>query len=130
MGNIVRFVHSWFGDTESYVLGTPLRVNRTPLDTPLLVAYYTLISQIGQTLSDERKMTVEMQFGTSFNLLDGLLHAVILPSRLLDRDGVKAKIRHQWRAVPISYPTFGASCPTQYSAVIRQKYFENYQGWV
>jgi hypothetical protein len=100
------------------------------VDAPddLVKQYVNMLHDAEVSKADDRRSAIEFQATTKVMLKDDL-QAVVLPEALLDQYGLRQVILREWNALPITYPTFGATSPSEYTPVIRDrviKFYEKY----
>lgn len=111
-------VKTFYKKNEDYLLGN---VKRLPTGVPVdavVQKYLSLLKDRKTETSDDRRSAIEIQTKDDIDLKTSLL-AVVLPTDLLKDQNVRHTLLQKWGVLPITYPTFAATNPTEYSSVIR-----------
>ena len=86
----------------------------------LVKQYVNMLHDAEVSKADDRRSAIEFQATSRVSLKDDL-QAVVLPEALLDEYGLRHTILSEWNALPITYPTFSATSPAEYTGVIRDR---------
>jgi hypothetical protein len=91
-------------------------------------------SDSGQSTSDDRRQTIEIQTNSHVHLkaesitspngtttVQNKVLAVILPQRALDDPAILEAVTQIWKAKPLTYQLYKFTRPSEYHAVIREK---------
>lgn len=115
-----KLVDVLYEDNRSYLYGACQPLDRF-VDAPddLVKQYVNMLHDAEVSRADDRRSVVEFQATTKVSLKDDL-QAVVLPEALLDQFGLREMILKQWNALPITYPTYKATSPSEYTSVIRE----------
>lgn len=101
-----RHVKAFFGSNKNYYLSR-LRKDLTIEPTQLVANAYTSIqSNTGQTNSDDRRSTIEVQLSADVALSEATVMAVALPEAFLEDDQLRELIVDRWKADPIPYDIY------------------------
>lgn len=111
-------VKALYQENGEYLLGNVKKRLQGVPAKGLVRRYVELLRDSSTEASDDRRSAVEIQTNQDVDLASQLL-AVVLPARLLDDVNVRNTVIQRWGALPITYPTYAATNPTEYSAVIR-----------
>jgi hypothetical protein len=124
-----KLVDVFYKDSRSYLYGHCQPLSAFVGASPAIVEQYVnMLHDADVSRADDRRSAVEIQ-ATKKVLLKDDLQAVVLPEALLDDYGLKRAILEDWNALPITYPTFHATSPSEYAPVIRDRvvaFYETY----
>lgn len=101
-----RHVKAFFGNNKNYYLSR-LRKDLSLDPTQLAAKAYTSIqTNTGQTKSDDRRSTIEVQVSADILLNENTVMAVALPEAFLENDQLRELIVDKWQADPIPYDIY------------------------
>jgi hypothetical protein len=122
-----KLVDVLYKDNRSYLYGACQPLDQF-VDAPnvLVTQYVKMLHDAEVSKADDRRSVVEFQATTTVSLKDDL-QAVVLPEALLDQFDLRRTILNEWNALPITYPTFEATSPSDYTPVIRDRVVTFYQ---
>ena len=122
-----KLVEVVYKDNRSYLKGVcqPLTEFADASDD-LVKQYVNMLHDVEVSRADDRRSAVEFQTTTRVSLQNDL-QAVVLPEALLDEYGLRQAILKEWNALPITYPTFNATSPSEYTGVIRDRVITFYE---
>ncbi len=125
-----KLVDVFYKDNRTYLLGQCRPLSEFVGASPDLVKkYVNMLHDVEVSRADDRRSAVEFQATTTVVLKDDV-QAVVLPEALLDDHGLKRAILEDWNALPITYPVFQATSPSEYAPVIRDRvvaFYETYR---
>lgn len=116
-----KLVDVFYKDNRSYLVGQCQPLSDFVGASPDIVKQYVnMLHDVEVSRADDRRSAVELQATTKVSLVNDL-QAVVLPEALLDDYVLKRVILEDWNALPITYPTFRATSPSEYAPVIRDR---------
>lgn len=115
-----KLVDVLYKNNRSYLYGVCQPLDQF-VDAPdvLVKQYVNMLHDPEVSRADDRRSVIEFQATTKVSLSDDL-QAVVLPEALLDQFGLRELVLKRWNALPITYPTFKATSPSEYTSVIRE----------
>ena len=122
-----KLVDVLYKDNRSYLYGhcQPL-TDLADINNDLIERYVRMLHDTDVSRADDRRSAVEFQATKRVSLKNDL-QAVVLPEALLDDFNLRRTMLEDWHALPITYPTFNATCPAEYSGVIRDRVLAFYE---
>ena len=115
-----QVIHVLYENSREYFLGRPKDATRLSFETgEVATKYFDLLNDPLIYKSDDRRSAIEVVSRSQLSLRNNI-EVVILPERFLDEEDLRRAIIEDWSAKIITYPTWQATCPSDYSLSVKQ----------
>jgi hypothetical protein len=115
-----KVVATFFGDNDRYYMGHCVPGRTFSVLEMEAQCYYSLIQAMSLLSADDRKGTIEIQFGSSLDLNETNVIAVIAPEFFWDDDAISDFVCTDLNAEPLSYDCYHAQ-PAEDTRAIMQE---------
>jgi len=116
--SICKVISYFFETNERYYNGRPKReVEFDSMDFELQ-SYFELIKRVGQSKTDDRKASIEVQLCSELQLSADTIEAIIMPEIFIQSKVVEDIVVNELKAEVITYESYGIPSDLYYSEIL------------
>lgn len=101
-----RLVRAVFGSNKDYYLGRPQPAPSRIASNPIAEAFFSIISDSGQSEVDDRRSTIEIQSSQNMRLDSNNVEAIAIPEVFLDDSNLRNILLSEWQCKIIRYDIY------------------------